>query len=65
MPPLVLLTRSLNYGGSERQLIMLATGLKASGVPVRVATFYDGGSKNAQCLASRHLQARVRESCIV
>lgn len=41
---ILFLVRSLNYGGTERQLVMLATGLKASGVPVRVATFYDGGS---------------------
>jgi len=37
------LIRSLNFGGSERQLVMMAAGLKASGVPVRVATFYEGG----------------------
>lgn len=57
MPPLLLLIRSLNYGGAERQLVMLATGLKASGVPVRVATFYDGGSLRDE-LTGRGVECR-------
>jgi len=41
---LLLLTRSLNYGGSERQLTALAKGLQKRGGSVAVATFYPGGS---------------------
>lgn len=41
---LLFLTRSLNYGGSERQLIALAKGLRKRGASVAVATFYSGGS---------------------
>ena len=44
MPLLLLLIRSLDCGGAERQLVSLAAGLKARGMPVRVVTFYDGGS---------------------
>ncbi len=37
------LTRSLNYGGAERQLIVLAKGLCAKGHEIVVAPFYSGG----------------------
>jgi glycosyltransferase involved in cell wall biosynthesis len=37
------LTRSLNYGGCERQLVALAKGLWERGTSVTVATFYPGG----------------------
>jgi glycosyltransferase involved in cell wall biosynthesis len=40
---ILFLTRSLNYGGSERQLVALAIGLWKQGVAVTVATFYPGG----------------------
>jgi len=40
---LLFLTRSLTYGGSERQLVALAKGLWKQGVSVTVATFYPGG----------------------
>lgn len=54
---ILFLVRSLNYGGTERQLVMLATGLQASGVPVRVATFYDGGSLRDE-LTGRGVECR-------
>ena len=37
------LARSLDYGGSERQLVDLASGLTARGHEVRVGVFYPGG----------------------
>ena len=37
------LTRSLNYGGSERQLVALVIGLHHDGQSTAVATFYPGG----------------------
>jgi glycosyltransferase involved in cell wall biosynthesis len=40
---LFFLTRSLSYGGSERQLVALAKGLWKQGTFVTVATFYPGG----------------------
>jgi len=40
---LLLLTRSLNVGGAERQLVELARGLSARGHRVAVAVFYRGG----------------------
>jgi glycosyltransferase involved in cell wall biosynthesis len=39
----VLLIRSLNRGGAERQLALLATGLDPADWRVRVVTFYPGG----------------------
>lgn len=42
-PPVVLLARSLSAGGTERQLVNLALGLKRSGVDVSVVLFYEGG----------------------
>ncbi|MDE3039479.1 MAG: glycosyltransferase [Nitrospirota bacterium] len=41
---ILFLTRSLNYGGCERQLVLLANGLWSRGVAVAAATFYPGGS---------------------
>ena len=38
-----LLIRSLNVGGSERQLVQLAEALKARGHDVTVAVYYSGG----------------------
>jgi glycosyltransferase involved in cell wall biosynthesis len=40
----LLLARSLDPGGAERQLVELALGLKKRGHQVRVALFYGGGS---------------------
>lgn len=40
---LVILARSLEYGGAERQLVALATGLHRRGHRVAVALFYGGG----------------------
>lgn len=39
----VFLIRSLNYGGSEMQLTLLANGLAHSGYAVTLLTFYPGG----------------------
>lgn len=43
MTTVLFLTRRLEYGGAERQLIFLAKGLRQAGLSVRVATFYPGG----------------------
>jgi len=40
----LLIIRSLDSGGSERQLVALAAGLKARGRDVSVMTLYDGGA---------------------
>lgn len=40
---IVVLIRSLDAGGAERQLAVLANGLAARGHVVRVLSFYDGG----------------------
>jgi glycosyltransferase involved in cell wall biosynthesis len=40
---LVILARSLGFGGAERQIVALATGLQARGHRVVVALFYGGG----------------------
>lgn len=40
---IVFLTRSLNYGGAERQLVELVKGLKKSGHNVSIGVFYPGG----------------------
>jgi glycosyltransferase involved in cell wall biosynthesis len=49
---ILLLIRSLNTGGAERQLIVTAKGLKARGHDVTVALFYDEGSSIADLRAS-------------
>lgn len=41
---IVLLIRRLETGGAERQLVLLAHGLKEKGHDVKVVTFYPGGS---------------------
>ena len=41
---ILFLTRSLNYGGSERQLTLLARELLKRGQKIVVATFYPGGA---------------------
>jgi glycosyltransferase involved in cell wall biosynthesis len=40
---IVFLLRSLNYGGAERQLVILAKGLLKRGHEIAVAVFYAGG----------------------
>lgn len=42
-PRVMFLTRSLQRGGAERQLVLLAAGLHCAGWPVTVACFYAGG----------------------
>ncbi|HDY68915.1 MAG TPA: group 1 glycosyl transferase, partial [Candidatus Scalindua sp.] len=49
---ILLLIRSLTYGGAERQLVNLATGSQEQGRDVRVAVFYRGG----------HLQQELEEA---
>jgi len=41
---ILLLIRSLNIGGAERQLVILAKGLQQKGHEVSVAVFYAGGA---------------------
>lgn len=43
MKRIVLFIRSLDTGGAERQLVVLAKGLKALGTNLRVLVFYPGG----------------------
>ena len=43
-PRILFITRSLNIGGAERQLIELAGGLQRAGFSVKLATFYSGGA---------------------
>ncbi|GMV51492.1 MAG: D-inositol-3-phosphate glycosyltransferase [Nitrospirae bacterium] len=42
------LTRALNVGGAERQLVVLARGLRKRGHEVAVAVFYPGGLLEAE-----------------
>lgn len=44
---ILFLTRSLNCGGAERQLVILAKGLHQRGHDVAVAVFYSGGQLEA------------------
>ena len=44
---ILFLTRSLNVGGAERQLVLLARGLHQRGHDVAVALFYSGGPLEA------------------
>ena len=44
---ILFLTRSLNRGGAERQLVLLARGLHQRGHDVAVALFYSGGPLEA------------------
>src|SRR3954453_1854814 len=41
---ILLLVRALSFGGAERQIVNLATGLARRGHKVTVATFYSGGA---------------------
>ncbi|MCA9774177.1 MAG: glycosyltransferase [Myxococcales bacterium] len=43
----VILTRTLKFGGAERQIVLTARGLAARGARVTVATFYPGGELEA------------------
>src|SRR5215210_1895745 len=43
-PTLLLLTRALDTGGAQRQLVELALGLQRARWKVTVATFYAGGA---------------------
>jgi glycosyltransferase involved in cell wall biosynthesis len=40
---IIIISRSLEYGGAERQLVEVACGLHRLGHPVHVITFYSGG----------------------
>jgi len=58
------LIRALDYGGAERQLVVLAKGLHARGHEVVVAPFYSGGPLERELLEAgiriRPLQKRGR-----
>jgi glycosyltransferase involved in cell wall biosynthesis len=60
----VFLTRELDYGGAQRQLVALAKGLHARGHRVVVALFYSGGPLEQELLDAgvriRPLQKRGR-----
>lgn len=60
----VLLTRDLDYGGAQRQLVVLAKGLHAKGHMVVVAPFYSSGPLEQELLETgvriRPLQKRGR-----
>lgn len=60
----VFLTRELDYGGAQRQLVALAKGLHARGHRVVVALFYSGGPLEQELLEAgvriRPLQKRGR-----
>lgn len=45
------LVRSLDYGGAERQLVVLANGLQSRGHDVSVALFYGGWAAEQELLA--------------
>lgn len=51
-PGVVLLIRSLEYGGAERQVVELARGLWARGRRVVVGVFYGGGPLEAEVRAA-------------
>ena len=59
---ILFLTRSLDAGGAERQLVSLATGLHARGHAVSVATFYGGGAFAPELAAAgvRHVSLEKR-----
>jgi glycosyltransferase involved in cell wall biosynthesis len=54
---ILFLVRSLNYGGAERQLILLSKGLCERGHHVTVACFYSGGPLEKE-LKGTHVQTR-------
>ena len=41
---IVFLVRSLNYGGTEQQLVQIAKGLRARGLSLLIVVFYKGGA---------------------
>ena len=45
---IVFLARSLGIGGAERQMILLANGLKAKGHDISIVTFYDHNAEDYQ-----------------
>lgn len=45
---ILFLTRSLDYGGAERQVVVLARGLRERGHEVAIAVFYPGGALEAE-----------------
>ena len=47
---ILLLTRCLDIGGAERQLVLLANGLHRCGIRVQVVTFYPGGALREELL---------------
>jgi len=49
---LILFTRSLNAGGTERQMVLLARGLAARGHEIVVALLYGGGALEASLAGS-------------
>ncbi len=49
---MLFLIRSLNYGGAERQLVVLAKALRSSHYPVAVSTFYPGGDLYNELVAA-------------
>lgn len=51
-PVITLFTRSLDYGGAERQLVELAKGLCNAGYPVTVLTFYPHGNLEKDLIAA-------------
>jgi len=50
---IIFLIRSLEQGGAERQLILLAQALKKRGHPVTVFVFYGGGLLEQELIASQ------------
>jgi glycosyltransferase involved in cell wall biosynthesis len=61
-PKIMLLTRRLDVGGAQRQLVELAVGLQRAGCPVCVATFYGGGALAAHLTASGVLLVDLEKS---
>lgn len=53
---IVLLIRSLNLGGTERQVVLLARGLKARGYDVAVMLFFASGTALERELASADIR---------
>ena len=61
---LLLLTRSLNEGGAERQIVTMGKALAAQGRPPVVALFYSGGVLEKELVQAgvtvRHIGKRGR-----
>ncbi len=60
---IVLLIRSLNYGGAERQLILLAKGLRERGHQVSVAVFYQALT-GQKALENELSQSGIEQVCL-